>query len=58
MIVYALVRSVIAAATKDFWYDELLTLAVSSLARLEAAKTLCEEVMQNPVFVSGKSKFR
>ena len=31
-LVYSIVRSLIAAAGKGFWYDELLTLAVSSQA--------------------------
>ena len=42
LAVYAVVRSVAAAAGKPFWYDEILTLTVSSLgswsARLAALK--------------------
>ena len=44
LLLYAIVRSLVAAAGKAFWYDELLTLTVSSLgswkATLEAVRRL------------------
>jgi len=49
VIVYALVRSVIAAANKDFWYDEFLTLTVSSLDSLRAVwAALCAPLDGQP----------
>jgi hypothetical protein len=39
LVLYALCRSVAAAAGKSFWYDELLTLVVSSLGSWNARLT-------------------
>ncbi len=36
LLLYAIVRSLVAAAGKAFWYDELLTLTVSSLGSWKA----------------------
>jgi hypothetical protein len=36
LVVYVIVRSIVAAATTPFWFDELLTLTVSSLPNLKA----------------------
>ncbi len=35
LVVYAIVRSVVAAATKPFWFDELITLILSSLPSMK-----------------------
>jgi hypothetical protein len=54
LVVYAIVRSVAAAAGKPFWYDELLTLAVSSLSGWEARLTALKLPLdgQPPLFYS------
>jgi hypothetical protein len=39
LIIYVVVRSIVAAATKPFWFDELLTLTVSSLPSMKAVWT-------------------
>ena len=36
LVVYVIVRSIVAATTKPFWFDEFLTLTVSSLPNLKA----------------------
>jgi mannosyltransferase len=36
LVVYVIIRSIVAAATNPFWFDELLTLTISSLPNLKA----------------------
>ncbi len=52
LLVYVIVRSVFAAAGKAFWYDELLTLTVSSLGSWKAMLTALSRPLdgQPPLF--------
>jgi hypothetical protein len=48
MVVYVIVRSIVAAATKPFWFDEFLTLTISSLPNLKAVWGALSRALDSP----------
>src|SRR5579859_1092016 len=48
LVVYVIVRSIVAAATKPFWFDEFLTLTVSSLPNLKAVWGALSQGLDSP----------
>lgn len=48
LVLYVIVRGVVAAATRPFWYDELITLSLSSLPSMKQTLAALARALDSP----------
>lgn len=48
LVIYVIIRSIVAAATKPFWFDEFLTLTLSSLPSMKAVWVALSSALDSP----------